>query len=88
MTGILSYHLRVWRHLGHLEAGKTIDESSSGSLRITTFKKLPTEAPMIKVNAIMIVSSIISRFFYIIWYKFMAFHAVLLKKKLYKKWSQ
>jgi hypothetical protein len=65
--GMLSCHLRVCRHLGHLEAGKTMDASSSGSLRITTFKKLPTEAPKIKEKTIMIVSGIIIRFFYIMW---------------------
>jgi len=67
MMGILSYHCRFCRHLGHLEAGKTIDAFSSGSLRITTFKKLPTEAPIIKEKTIMIVNGIIIRFFYIMW---------------------
>jgi hypothetical protein len=64
--GILSYHFRVCWHLGQCDAGKTM-ELSSGSLQITTLRKLPIEAPMIKENTIMIVNSIMIRFFYVIW---------------------
>jgi hypothetical protein len=60
----LSYHLRGWKHFGHLEAGKTMDSPSVGRRSITTFKKLPTTAPRIKANTIMMARSIIIRFFY------------------------
>ena len=48
-TGILCHHFSgVW-HLGHFEAGKTID-SSLKALNITTFKKLPMQSPVIKIK--------------------------------------
>jgi hypothetical protein len=63
IMGILSYHLMGCRHLGHLEAGKTMDSFSVGSRTITTFKKLPTTAPRTNVKTIVRAVSIIIRFF-------------------------
>ena len=45
---MLSYHFICSLQTGHLEAGKTID-SLVNPLNATTFKKLPIQAPTIKI---------------------------------------
>ena len=42
---MFSYQWSGVLQIGQCEAGKAIDSPSLGSLRITTFKKLPTTAP-------------------------------------------
>src|ERR1700691_1599818 len=49
-TGMLSYGRIFAPHLGHAEAGKTMD-FPSGSRRMQTFRKLPIISPKAKVNA-------------------------------------
>ena len=55
-TGILCHHFKgVW-HLGHFDAGKTID-SSDKVLKITTFKKLPIHNPVTNTSASIAISA-------------------------------
>ena len=46
---MLCHHFNECWHLGHLEAGNTID-SPLKALKITTFRKLPMQSPIIKIN--------------------------------------
>jgi len=48
--GIFSYQWSGVEHLGQCEAGKTIDSSGFGSLKMTTLRKEPTTAPNRKVK--------------------------------------
>lgn len=46
-TGILSNQRIAALQVGQCDPGKTIEESGSGSRKITTLRKLPTMAPKI-----------------------------------------
>ncbi len=46
ITGIISYHLRVFLHLSQYDL-PTKGDSSLGILSIKTFKKLPIDKPII-----------------------------------------
>ena len=48
-TGIFSYQLIFFWHLGHFEGGQKIDSPLS-PLKITTFAKLPMQSPIIPIK--------------------------------------
>ena len=51
IKGILSYHLRLWLHVGQCEPGHAI-LSPLGILYMHTFKKEPIISPYIKISSI------------------------------------